>query len=112
MKAGALRHRVTIQQFVTAYEDSDDEARAESWEDVTGLIPAEIAPLSGRELIAAAATQSKVATRIKIRYRPGIAPSMRVVHREIHYGIEAVLPDTKSGVRYLTLHCTSGAAEG
>lgn len=112
MKAGPLRHRVTIEQLVTA-RDSDDEDRTESWQDAFGLlIPAEISPLSGRELIAAAATQSKVATRIRIRHRAGVAPSMRVVHRETYYGIEAVVPDPKSGVRYLTLFCTSGAAEG
>jgi SPP1 family predicted phage head-tail adaptor len=111
VKAGVLRHRVTIEQFITELDSEGD--RTEGWEDAFGiLIPAEIAPLSGKELIAAAATQSKVATRIRIRYRPGVAPSMRVVHRETYYGIEAVVPDQKSGVRYLTLHCTSGASEG
>lgn len=111
MKAGALRHRVRIDQIITTL-DSDGE-RVESWEDAFGiLIPAEIAPLSGREMIAAAATQSKVAARIMIRYRPGVAPSMRVVHRETSYGIEAVIPDRVSGVDYLTLLCAAGVAEG
>lgn len=112
MKAGTLRHRVTIEQLVTT-RDSDDEYRTESWQDAFGiLIPAEINPLSGRELIAAASTQSKIATRIRIRWRPGVAPSMRVIHRDTIYGIEAVMPDNDSGVRYLTLHCTAGASEG
>jgi SPP1 family predicted phage head-tail adaptor len=115
MKAGPLRHRVRIDQFVTTL-DSDGE-RTESWEDVFGfLIPAQIVPLSGKELIAAAATQSKLAARIVVRFPrgvvPGVVPSMRVVHRETSYGIEAVVPDKVSGVRYLTLHCTAGAAEG
>lgn len=110
MKAGPLRHRVTIEDFVTTL-DSEGE-RTEGWVDQFGLIPAQIEPLSGRELIAAAATQSKVATRIRIRHRPGVAPRMRVVHRDTWYGIEAVMPDPHSGVRYLTLHCTSGAAAG
>ena len=110
MRAGALRHRVTVEQMETSL-DSDGE-RTESWVDQFGLIPAEIAPLSGRELIAAAAVQAKVTTRIRIRYRPGVAPNMRVVHRGTKYGIEAVVPDNKSGVSYLTLQCTSGAAEG
>jgi SPP1 family predicted phage head-tail adaptor len=111
MRAGALRHRVTIEQIVTTL-DSDGE-RVEAWEDAFGImIPAEIAPLSGKELIAAAATQSKVAARIVIRYRPGVAPSMRVMHRDTTYGIEAVVPDRTSGVEYLTLFCTAGAAEG
>jgi SPP1 family predicted phage head-tail adaptor len=111
MQAGRLRHRVSLEQFTTTL-DSDGE-RVEAWEDAVGfLIPAEIAPLSGKELIAAAATQSKVAARIVIRHRPGVVPSMRVVHRDTAYGIEAVVPDKVSGVDYLTLFCSAGAAEG
>jgi SPP1 family predicted phage head-tail adaptor len=109
--AGALRHRVRIDQLEVEL-DSDGE-RTETWADAFGmLLPAEISPLSGRELVAAAAVQSKVAVRVRIRYRPGVNASMRVVHRDVAYGIEAVTPDTASGVEYLTLHCTHGANEG
>ena len=109
--AGRLRHRVQIEQLVT---DQDSEgASVQTWVDAVGLmVPAEIMPLSGRELIAAAAVQSKVSTRIRIRHRRGISPSMRVVHRDTHYGIEAVVPDQTSGVSYLTLMCTDGVNEG
>lgn len=111
MQAGRLRHRVTLEQRVTEL-DSDGE-RTETWVDAFGLLlPAEIAPLSGRELVAAAAVQSKVAVRVRIRHRPGVSASMRVLHRNVAYGIEAVTPDTASGVEYLTLHCTHGANEG
>lgn len=109
--AGALRHRGRIEQLVVEL-DSDGE-RTETWVDAFGvLLPAEIAPLSGRELVAAAAVQSKVAVRIRVRYRPGISASMRFLHRDVAYGIEAVTPDTGSGVGYLTLHCTQGVNEG
>lgn len=112
MAAGALRHRIRIEQRVTEV-DSDDGERTESWEDAFGvLLSAEIAPLSGRELVAAAAVQSKVAVRVRIRYRSGVSASMRVVHRDAAYNIEAVMPDTDSGRQYLTLHCTHGANEG
>lgn len=110
MRAGALRHRVTVEQFETSL--GSDGERTEAWVDQFGLIPAEIAPLSGRELIAAAAVQAKVTTRIRIRYRPGVVPSMRVTHRGIHYGVEAVVPDNRSGVSYLSLQCSSGVSEG
>jgi SPP1 family predicted phage head-tail adaptor len=79
---------------------------------VGSLVPAEIAPLSGREFIAAAATQSKVTARITIRHRPGIAPSMRVVHRDTTYNVEAVLPDARSGIRHMTLLCSYGVNPG
>lgn len=111
MKAGSLRHRIQIEERVVAL-DSDGE-RTEDWDDVFGmLIPAEINPLSGRELVAAAAVHSKVSTRIRIRYRPGVTANQRAVHRGTYYSIEAVTPDQKSGVRYLTLHCTDGTNEG
>lgn len=111
MKAGLLRHRVRIEQLEVEL-DSDGE-RTETWADAFGvLLPAEIAPLSGGELVAAAAVQSKVAVRIRIRHRPGVSASMRVVHRDVVYGIEAVTPDKASGIEYLTLHCTHGANQG
>jgi SPP1 family predicted phage head-tail adaptor len=115
VKAGRLRHRVRIEELVAEIPDSDEEsgARVESWVDAFDmLIPAEIAPLSGRELVAAAQVQSKVAARIRIRHRPGVSANMRVNHRGTYYGIEAVTTDQGSGVEYMTLHCTDGANQG
>lgn len=111
MRAGPLRHRITLEDRVVVLDS--DGARTETWEDAFGLLlPAEINPLSGGELVAAAAVQSKVAVRIRIRYRPGVTETMRAVHRGVCYGIEAVVPDRDSGVEYLTLHCTGGTAQG
>jgi SPP1 family predicted phage head-tail adaptor len=111
MKAGRLRHRVDI-QTLTIVLDSDG-ATEETWLSVVPkLIPARIIPLSGRELIAADAVQSKINTRIVIRYIAGIIARMRVVHRGEIFNIESVIPDAKSGTSYLTLNCTSGANEG
>lgn len=110
MQAGRLRHRVTIEELLT--EQDSDGATVEAWTPIGPPVSAEIVALSGRELIAAQAVQSKVSTRIRIRYRPGIKPSMRVVHRDAIYNIEVVIPDMGSGVRSLTLPCTSGVNEG
>ena len=65
MRAGALRHRVTI-EALTVEIDSDDGLQAQYWDAFATMIPAEISPLSGKELIAAQAVQSKVTTRIRI----------------------------------------------
>ena len=80
MQSGKLRHRVTVEQFVTEL-DTDGE-------NVGGWIPvfdrpisAEIHPMSGRELIAADASQSKVDTRITVRFRTELKATMRVLHR-------------------------------
>lgn len=107
MEPGRLRHRVTIEELVVTLDS--DGGQVEDWVPMTPLLPAEITPLSGRELIAAQATQSKVATRIVLRYRPGLdKASMRIVHRQTIYSVEAWIPDPKSGRRWTTAMCTSG----
>lgn len=110
--SGRLRHRVTFQTLTTE-RDSDEEAVAEFWADTFDRAqPAEITALSGRELIAAQAVQSKVTARIKVRHRAEYTASMRALHRETIYNIEAVIPDPDSGFRYLTLLCSYGVNEG
>lgn len=111
MRAGALRHRIWIDEKV-AEIDSDDGLMAESWEAFAGPLSAEISALSGRELIAAQAVQSKVTTRIRIRMLPGVVARMRIRHRDEIYNISAVLPDQVSRASHLTLMCESGANEG
>lgn len=107
MRAGRLRHRVTIEELVVTLDSDGDQV--EAWQAIGPALPAEIAPLSGRELIAAQAVNSVVTTRIVVRHRPGLKASMRVVHRDTVYNIGAVVPDPKSGIGWVTLLCTSGA---
>ncbi len=107
MEPGRLRHRVTFEEL-TVTQDTDG-AQEESWTPLFDRpISCEIKALSGRELIAAQAVQSKVSTRIVTRYRPGFKPSMRALHRGVVYGVEAVIPDPESGIHWVTLMCTSG----
>jgi len=111
MPAGRLRHRVSIEKLVQ--EQDTDGALEEDWIDQFGkLLPAEIVALSGRELIAAQAVQSKVATRIRLRYRSGIEPAMRIVHRGLAYNILALVPDPDSGRTFVTAICESGVNAG
>ncbi len=106
MKSRELRHRVTIQRPTLA-QDTQSGDITQGWEDVVSVW-AQISPVSTREFIAAQAAQSKVTTRIKIRYRMGIDASMRVLHLDKVYQIEGVLPDADSGLDYLTLACGEG----
>jgi SPP1 family predicted phage head-tail adaptor len=110
VKVGRLRHRITLQEFITS-QDSDG-AIEEDWVTVASGISAEITAMSGREFVAAQAIQSQVDTRIKIRFRPGLKAAMRALHRERIYNIEAVMPDPDSGIRYVTLLCSTGVNEG
>jgi SPP1 family predicted phage head-tail adaptor len=109
-----LRHRIDVQELVTV-QDSDTGAVTEAWASILQsdepLIPAAIYPLSGREYVAAEAIQAQVNTRITIRYRADVIPSMRVLHESVTYNIKAVLPDPTLR-RHITLMCESGVNAG
>jgi SPP1 family predicted phage head-tail adaptor len=110
MKAGKLRHWVT---FETPREDQDADGQpVPGWVYAFGPVPAEIAALSGGELLAAQAEHSHVSTRIKVRYREGITPQMRIYHLGTVYNILAVIPDPFSGIQWVTLLCESGLSDG
>ena len=66
-----LRHRVTIQTVTIASD-------VETWADTYTSVPAAIEPLQGREYWEAQKINAECTTRITIRYRSGILPSMRV----------------------------------
>jgi SPP1 family predicted phage head-tail adaptor len=112
MQAGPLRHLITFNELNV--ELDSDGAQVESWIPAFGglRISAEITALSGKELIAAQAVQSQVKARIKIRYRPGIVASMRVLHRLAIYNVEGIIPDPDSGFEFVTLLCSTGVNEG
>lgn len=109
-----LRHRVDI-QALTVELDSNG-VTTEEWQTIRDsnepeLIPASIEPLSGREFIAAQAVQAGVTTRITLRWRDELKPSMRILHEGNPYNILAILPDPTLR-RHLNLMCASGVNEG
>ena len=111
MRPGRLRHRVTFESPVTTQDIAGQPVV--SWvATFPQSLSAEIIPLSGRELISAQAEQSKVTTRIIVRYRPGFLASMRAIHRDTIFNIEAVIPDPESGYQWATLLCSSGVTQG
>jgi SPP1 family predicted phage head-tail adaptor len=112
MSAGRYRHLLTFSE--RTWELDSDGARVEGWAPCFGgqSISAEITALSGSQLIAAQSIQSKVTTRIKVRYRPGFAANIRGEHRGVYYDIEAVIPDPESGFEHITLLCSSGVNDG
>ncbi len=106
LKAGDLRHRVTIERLTSSQNTSTGDV-TESW--VTfATVWAAIAPLSARDFVAAQAAQSKVSARLTIRALPGVTAAMRAVHGSTIYYIEGVLPDPDSGLEYLTLPVSQG----
>lgn len=105
-----LRHRITLQSR-TEGQDDDTGAPITTWANWLADEPAEVVPLSGKEFIAAGAGQAAVDTRMTIRWRAGVLPTMRVVFDGSNYQISAVLPDPTNR-RHLTLMCQRGANDG
>lgn len=110
MRAGKLRHKVTIQAPSTTQDPKTGEMLA-GWVDIASVF-ASIEPLSAREFIAAQAQQSEISARVTIRYRPGITAAMRLLHGDRIYNIHGVLADPKSGLEYLTLPVSEGVGDG
>jgi SPP1 family predicted phage head-tail adaptor len=111
--AGQFRALVYFERYL-AQQDSDGEMD-ESWVDafaVSTRLPCQITPLSGRELLAAQAVQSKASHRLRVRYRPGFDATCRGTCAGTVYNVEAVIPDADSGIEYVTLLCSSGVNQG
>lgn len=110
MRAGTLRHRITIQRR-SAEQDPNTGAMVEGWSDLA-TVWANVEPLSVREFIASRGEQAEITARITIRYRAGLDPTMRILHRGLIYNIEGVLPDPRTGRQYLTMPVSGGVNDG
>lgn len=112
MRAGKLRHRITI-QALGLVQDSETGEMLQEWETVWEKVPASVEPLSARDLIAAQAGQSEASGRMVIRYRAGVLPTMRILHRGDVYDIQGQpMPDPDSGLEYLTILVGKGVNDG
>lgn len=93
MRAGDLRHRVTLQQRSTAADSLGQQLT--TWTDLF-TVWAEIESLTARELLAAQAVQSEVSHRITVRYRAELAnpiavSPLRVVYKGRYFNIGGAL---------------------
>lgn len=109
MKAGALRHKVTIQSKTITTDGSG--GPVETWADFA-TVHASIEQLSGREMIAAQAVNSETTGKIRIRYLAGVTADMRVVFGTRLFSITAppINPDERN--RELILMVSEGLNEG
>lgn len=112
MRAGKLRHRIAFQAAGLVQDPETGEMLA-GWETIWEKVPASVEPLSARDLIAAQAGQSEVSGRMVIRYRSGVLPTMRIIHRGDVYDIQGQpMPDPDSGLEYLTILVAKGVNDG
>lgn len=112
MRAGKLRQRITFQAPGLVQDPATGEILP-GWVSVWESVPASVQPLSARDLIAAQAGQSEASGRMVIRYRAGVLPTMRILHRGDVYNIQGPpLPDPDSGLEYLTILVAKGLNDG
>lgn len=88
MKAGELRHKVTLQQMSTTRDSFG--AVVETWADVA-TVWAAIEPAGGRETLAGQEVTAEVTHRVRIRYRADVTPEMRANFQGRVFDIQAVL---------------------
>ncbi len=101
IRAGKLRHRVTIQQKSVTRNTFGEEVV--TWQDVA-TVWAAIEPLRGREFFESQQINAEVTTQITIRYRDGIAPEMRIIYNSKIYDIQAAI-NTEERDKELILLC-------
>lgn len=111
MTPAELDKRVTVQQRGEGKDASG--AIVQGWVNVIGTgdgkLWARVRDMTGRQFMAATATQNAVTTEIRIRRRLGVAAKMRVLCGADIYDIEAVLVRDK---RWIDLMCTRGLNNG
>lgn len=110
-RAGQFRHRIAIDQLILT-QDPNSGAEIRKWEVLYPSVPAAIEPLSTREFISARSMQSKMVARIRIRYMDGLDATNRIRHLGKIYNVEGWLPDTDSGIDYLTAPVSEGVNNG
>lgn len=101
MRAGSLKHRITIKELSSGQDDLGQPVQTET---IVASMWADIRLLSGLETIKAGAETAIVNASIRVRYRTDIAANMRVYEGADVYEIKAVLPD-KVKKAYVDLAC-------
>lgn len=103
LNAGRLRHRVIIQ---TPTESVDVLGGiSKSWA-THATVWAEVQPLSGRELLEAAKTTSRVSHRVTIRELSTVTPKMRISYDSRYLYIESVRRVNNELGEVMELDCT------
>lgn len=87
MRAGRLRHRITVQSVGSTYDDYGD--LSDSWSTLASVW-ASISPISGREETIASELSGVVTHSILVRYRSGITAQNRIQFDSRVFQIESV----------------------
>lgn len=94
MRAGKLRDKLMIQALTTGVDSYG--GVTETWTDHASVW-GEVEYLTGSERWRAQAVNAEAQGRVRIRYRPGIEPTMRIKHGDVYLSIISVLPADNKG---------------
>lgn len=108
LNSGDLKERVTLQSRAAGVDSHGHPST--SWSDVA-TVWADVQPIRGREYFAAGQTQAPVDVRVRIRYRSGVTPAMRVLWRSVPHDIVSVIDMGAQRVA-LELMCMTGGRDG
>lgn len=108
VRAGQLRHRVTIESYSSGGRDDDGFELPSQWIEHSKLW-AKVTPLSSKDLISAQGEQSEVTARMMVRYNTDIDTGMRVIWKGRTYAVDSQgLDDNEDGMTYTTFNLRSG----
>jgi len=103
VRAGRLRHQVTLQKPVTNQDTYGQDVA--TWTDVA-TVWAGVEPLKGREFYDAQQVNAELSVRVVIRYRSDVAATWRVKHGDRAYAIQQPPIDPDMRHRELQLMCS------
>lgn len=103
MRAGKLRHELTIEQYSVANDSTGDPVK--SWSNFATGWWASIEPVAGRETFAAQQVLAGVTHMVKGRYLAGLVATMRLKYGARYFRVEAVR-DVEERGREMWLQCT------
>jgi len=105
MRAGLLRHRVTIQEPVETKGQLGD--TEQTWSD-RDTVWAAIEPVRGDERFSLMQEKATIDTKITMRAVSYLTPKMRLLHNERIFDIEAIV-DVGTRGREMEVFCKAAA---
>jgi len=108
MRAGRMRHRVTIQQQSTTQDTYGQPAN--TWADVA-TVWAAVEPIRGKEYFDASQDNAETTTRVRMRYRSGITQDMRISFDSRLYNIQSIIRPREIH-HEMELMCSEGINDG
>lgn len=110
MRAGKLRHLITIQHKVPTTGAMG--TKVVTWANFLERVPAEYEPLRGRDFVAANQSQAELTAVFRIRYRSDIDADMRIVFDGEPFEIVGKPIDWKGRRQMLEIMCKAGVKDG